>query len=89
MGHPFSRIFPGLVSSILMWMNFYFIVRYRDAEQTIPPVIRVWALVVAALATAFLTLYIPLVKGRQKSKRSRRVRRAASGGRERLLESTV
>jgi hypothetical protein len=80
----FREYSPGPVSSILMWMNFYFIVRYRDAEQAIPPVIWVWALVIAGLATTVLTLYIPLVKGRQKPKGSRMFRRAALGGRERL-----
>jgi hypothetical protein len=37
----------------------------------------VGALVIAGLATAFLTLYIPFVKGGQKSKDSRIVRRSA------------
>jgi hypothetical protein len=60
----FREYSPGLVSSILMWMNFYFIVRYRPVEETIAPLTLWGAVIIGVLATAFLTFYFPLVKGR-------------------------
>jgi hypothetical protein len=55
---------PGLVSSILIWMDSYFIVRYRPAEETIAPRTLWGAVVIGLLAAAFLAFYIPLIKGR-------------------------
>lgn len=73
----FREYSPGLLTSILMWMNFYFVLRYRPMEQPITPAMWGWAVGIGTLATAFLTLYIPLVKGRGKSKRPRIVGRVA------------
>lgn len=61
----FHEYSPGLVSSILMWMNFYFVVRYHPADEAIPLNIWIPALAIGAAFTAFLVLYFPLVKGRQ------------------------
>ena len=66
----FREYSPGLVSSILMWMSFYFVVRYRPASEQISSGVWIPAIVIAGLFTAFLTFYIPLVKGRRKSKPS-------------------
>ena len=58
----FHEYSPGLVSSILMWMNFYFALRYTP---TIPaPAIIVPAFVIGLAAATFLAFFIPLVKGR-------------------------
>jgi Protein of unknown function with HXXEE motif len=73
----FREYSPGLVSSILMWMNFYFVIRYRPTEEVITPTVWIWAIVIAGLATLFLTLYIPVVKGSRKPKGPRVVGRAA------------
>lgn len=59
---------PGLVSSILMWMNFYFVVRYRPVGREISSMDWISAVSIGGIFTAFLMLYIPLVKGRQRSK---------------------
>jgi hypothetical protein len=59
----FREYSPGLVSSILIWMDSYFIVRYRPVEETIAPRTLWSAVFVGLLAAAFLALYIPLVKG--------------------------
>ena len=60
----FREYSPGLVSSILIWMDTYFIVRYRPAGGTIAPR-DLWSSVfLGLLAAAFLAFYIPLVKGR-------------------------
>jgi hypothetical protein len=48
-----------------MWMNLYFVVRYRPAGETIFPNVWIPALLIAGAFTAFLVLYIPLLKGRQ------------------------
>ena len=60
----FREYSPGLVSSILMWMNFYFVVRYHPADETIGFDIWIPALVIGGTFTAFLVLYFPFVKGR-------------------------
>jgi hypothetical protein len=60
----FREYSPGLVSSILIWMNTYFIVRYRPAGETIAPPTLWGAIFIGVLAAAFLAFYIPLVKGR-------------------------
>lgn len=69
----FREYSPGLVSSILMWVNLYFVLRYRPSDEAIDTMIWVPALLIAGAATAFLTLYIPVVKGKQKSKVSPRI----------------
>ena len=60
----FREYSPGLVSSILIWMNFYFIVRYRPPDQ--PLSMHEWApaLAIGLAAAAFLSFFIPVVKGR-------------------------
>jgi hypothetical protein len=60
----FSEYSPGLLTSILMWMNVYFILRYRPAAEAIPSGIWGPALAIGLLAAAFLAFYIPLTKGR-------------------------
>jgi hypothetical protein len=63
----FREYSPGLVSSILMGMNLYFILRYTPPEQAIGRGIWVPALIIAGVATAFLVLYIPVVQGRKRA----------------------
>src|SRR5580700_4088087 len=60
----FREYSPGLVSSILIWMDSYFIARYRPVGETIVPRTLWGAVSVGLLAAAFLAFYIPLVKGR-------------------------
>lgn len=60
----FHEYSPGLVTSILMWMNFYFIVRYRPADPPITQETLLAAAIIGLAATAFLFLYIPVAKGR-------------------------
>jgi hypothetical protein len=48
-----------------MWMNLYFVVRYRPADEAIPSNIWIPAVVMGGAFTAFLVLYFPFVKGRQ------------------------
>jgi hypothetical protein len=60
----FREYSPGLVSSILIWMNFYFIVRYRPPDQSLTMHHIAPALAIGLAAAAFLSFYIPLVKGR-------------------------
>jgi len=62
----FREYSPGLVSSILMWMNFYFILRYTPRSEAIGRGIWVPASIVGVLFTAFLVFYIPVVKGRKR-----------------------
>jgi hypothetical protein len=59
----FREYSPGLVTSILMFMNFYFIVRYRSLSDAFSRPQVVAALAIGLLAGAFLCFYIPLVKG--------------------------
>jgi hypothetical protein len=61
----FREYSPGLVTSILIWMDSYFIVRYRPSEDAITAG-NWWAAGgIGLLAAAFLAFYIPLVKGRE------------------------
>ena len=60
----FREYSPGLVSSILIWMDSYFIVRYRPVVENIAPRAFWGAVVIGLLAAAFLAFYIPLIKGR-------------------------
>lgn len=61
----FREYSPGLLTSILIWMNFYFIVRYRPPRDELRPATIVPALAIGLGFAAFLAFYIPLVKGRQ------------------------
>jgi hypothetical protein len=65
----FREYSPGLLSSILFWMQSYFIVRYRPAAEPIEPRTLWLAVLVGLLFTAFLTSYFPLVKGKQMRKK--------------------
>ena len=68
----FREYSPGLVSSILIWMNIYFIVRYRPVGEPITAPTLWPAALVGLLAAAFLAFYIPLVKSREmREKRGR------------------
>jgi hypothetical protein len=60
----FREYSPGLVSSILIWMDSYFIVRYRPVSEIISPRMLGGAVSIGLLAATFLAFYIPLVKGR-------------------------
>jgi hypothetical protein len=71
----FREYSPGLVTSILMWMNLYFVLRYT-APAAISLTNWIWAAAIGGTFTAFLTLYIPVVKGR-KSRRLSAIDRAA------------
>jgi hypothetical protein len=59
----FREYSPGLLSSILMWMNFYFILRYRPSAEPLSSHVLLAALAIALVWTGFLFFYIPLVKG--------------------------
>jgi hypothetical protein len=65
----FREYSPGLVSSILIWMDSYFIVRYRPVGEPIAPHTFWLAALIGLLFVAFLFLYIPLVKGREMRKK--------------------
>ncbi len=71
----FREYSPGLLTSILMWMNCYFILRYRPATEPLSTHILAPALAIGLAATAFLFLYIPVFKGR-----ARRGKALAVGG---------
>jgi hypothetical protein len=60
----FREYSPGLVSSILIWMDSYFIIRYRPVGEIITPQSFWAALTIGLLAASFLAFYIPLIKGR-------------------------
>lgn len=59
----FCEYSPGLVSSILIWMDSYFIVRYRPLGETIAATNLMVAVSIGLLAATFLAFYIPLIKG--------------------------
>jgi len=67
----FREYSPGLVSSILIWMDSYFIVRYRPVSEPIAASVLWPALIIGLLFAAFLAFYIPLVKGQQMLKKAR------------------
>jgi hypothetical protein len=50
-------------------MNFYFIVRYRPADEPVPTNILWPAIAIGLAAAAFLAFYIPLIKGRELRKK--------------------
>jgi Protein of unknown function with HXXEE motif len=58
----FHEYSPGLLTSILIWMDSYFIVRYRPADAITAGTFWLAALI-GLLAAAFLSFYIPLVEG--------------------------
>jgi hypothetical protein len=59
----FHEYSPGLLTSILIWMDSYFIVRYRPPDAITAATFWLAALI-GVLFAAFLFSYIPLVKGR-------------------------
>jgi len=61
----FREYSPGLLSSILMWMNAYFIVRYRPVAETISTPVLSTAVILGLAAATFLSFYIPFFKGRK------------------------
>ena len=61
----FHEYSPGLLTSILMAMNVYFIVRYRLNDGVLTAGTFWPAVLIGLLAATFLSFYIPLVKGRQ------------------------
>lgn len=62
----FREYSPGLLSSLLMWINLYFILRYRPSTPVLSRDVVVPALVIALLWTTFLFFYIPIAKGRSR-----------------------
>jgi hypothetical protein len=60
----FHEYSPGLLTSILIWMDSYFIVRYRAPGDITAATFWPAALIGLLFAT-FLFFYIPLVKGRK------------------------
>jgi hypothetical protein len=60
----FREYSPGLLTSILFWMDFYFILRYRPVSQPLGLPVFLPALAIGLAAAAFLSFYIPVVKGR-------------------------
>jgi hypothetical protein len=67
----FREYSPGLVSSILIWMDSYFIVRYRPVGEPIAARALSIALLIGLVFAAFLAFYIPLVKGKEMRKKVR------------------
>jgi hypothetical protein len=64
----FREYSPGLLTSVLIWMQSYFIVFGRERStplnlRTILP-----GLILGFVAAMFVTLYIPLVKGRRRKR---------------------
>ncbi len=68
----FREYSPGLVSSILIWMDSYFIVRYRPFDEPLTPHTLWPALIIGMLFATFLAFYIPLVKGSELRKKAAR-----------------
>jgi uncharacterized protein with HXXEE motif len=64
----FREYSPGLLTSILMWMNLYFVLRYRPEAPPLGSGVVIPALAIGLGFTAFLCLYIPLVKGRARAR---------------------
>jgi len=68
----FREYSPGLLTSLLIWMQSYFILLCRPKNQPLD-LRAIWpGILLGLLAAAFLTLYIPLVKGRAHSMQRRR-----------------
>jgi hypothetical protein len=66
----FREYSPGLLTSILIWMNVWFILRYRPLGEPIAPRSLALALIIGLLAASFLAFYFPLVKGRHMRKKA-------------------
>jgi hypothetical protein len=62
----FREYSPGLLTSILFWMDLYFVLRYRSPSEPLESSVFLPALAIGLVATAFLSLYIPVVEGRRK-----------------------
>jgi len=61
----FREYSPGLLTSILIWIQSYFIVLGRPSDQPLNPG-NIWpGLVLGSAAAAFLSFYIPVVEGRK------------------------
>jgi Protein of unknown function with HXXEE motif len=60
----FREYSPGLLTSILFWMDLYFILRYRPTSQPLTHLVLLPALAIGLVAAALLFFYIPVVKGR-------------------------
>jgi hypothetical protein len=60
----FREYSPGLVTSILFWIELYFVCRYRPASPPLTTQVLWPALAIGLAATAFLFFYFPLAKGR-------------------------
>jgi drug/metabolite transporter (DMT)-like permease len=61
-----------LLTSLLIWMQSYFILLCRPKNQPLD-LRAIWpGILLGLLAAAFLTLYIPLVKGRAHSMQRQR-----------------
>ena len=62
----FHEYSPGLLTSVLIWMQTYFIVFGRSHDQVLDAE-TIWpGILLGFIASAFITLYIPIVKGRKK-----------------------
>jgi hypothetical protein len=60
----FREYSPGLLTSILMWMNFYFILRYRPSTEPLSLQILLPAVAIGLAWASFLFFFIPITKGR-------------------------
>jgi hypothetical protein len=60
---------PGLVTSVLIWMDSYFILRYRPDSEVVSRAEWWAAAIIGLLAAMFLAFFIPLVMG-NKARRS-------------------
>jgi hypothetical protein len=61
----FREYSPGLVTSVLIWIQSYFIAFGRPSEQTLD-LRMIWpGLILGLAAAAFLCFYFPMVKGRK------------------------
>jgi hypothetical protein len=55
---------PGLLTSVLIWMDSYFILRYRPDSEAVSGMEWLAAAVIGLVAALFLAFFIPLVKGK-------------------------
>jgi hypothetical protein len=66
---------PGLLTCVLIWMQAYFLLAYRPVTERIANSTITLSLLLGSCAAAFVSFYIPLVKGSTRSKRT-----VAAGG---------